>query len=485
MRTYGCDAVSAERTRAMVSGQLAAWAGAPFKLALITSKAGSLPAIAVFLALTMKKQKINAPRMPIAGVPQVEVDNNIALVEAAFGASWLQQKHGYHKLQRLWQRRDALATIELSALGDSIAVLKVDTPEWVEEKITCVKSNSANSHGHLFEVVGGAMIRRVNDTYRPTAGNTPGIDGMLTSVDGFAIRLSLKHHFMSAHEASFRSECQTTRGVILNALKANVLAHQVLIDFRAPLLPNEWHRLRDAAANIRDIPEDGLRCVAVPDKAFMVYSRMRPETEKTFAHEYKSDTFLAICPYHVNEQKGFCDKIYGAIANLRKHARVGDRQLNAIFMRVHQTATINDLANYASETLADQNIVDAIFLFQWSVTRRGEATVIAGCVRPVESPRWAAAGQTLKICSVYGLPSQEPSYVELRYERDAPPLRVSDSYVFQAGDHYYNSKAIGDAVSGQARSPADGIHQHVVMDVAGGRILISGKYAREEELVIL
>jgi hypothetical protein len=360
-------------------------------------------------------------------------------------------------------------------------VLKVANPKWVEGIIARVKSNSANSHGHIFEIVGGAMIRRMNDTYQPTAGNTPGIDGTLTSVDGFAIRLSLKNHRMSAHESSFREECKVTRSVTLDALKPNVAAHQVLIDLRTPLLPNEWRQLRDVAANIRDIPQDGLRCIAVPDKAIMQYSRMSPdESEQAFAPGYQSDTFLAISPYHNNEQKAFCDKIYGAIANLRKHAPTDDRSLNAILMRVHQTATINDLANYASTIVADQAIVDAIVLCQSSVIRHGEATMIAICARPVESPRWAAARQTLKICSAYGVPSQEPSYFALK-TASGSPLRVSEAYVFQAGDHYCQARASGDTLSGHARSPAEGIHQHIVF----GGMVISGNYPREEELVIL
>jgi hypothetical protein len=39
--------------------------------------------------------------MPIAGVPEAEVESNIALVEETFGAPWLQQQRGYHQLQRL------------------------------------------------------------------------------------------------------------------------------------------------------------------------------------------------------------------------------------------------------------------------------------------------------------------------------------------------------------------------------------------------
>jgi hypothetical protein len=428
----------------------------------------------------MKKKKIGGPRMPLPGLPQTEVENNIALVEAAFGASWLQERPGHHKLQKIWQRRDGLATIELSALGDSIAVLKVDSSKWLEKKIASIKSYSANSHGHVFEVVGGAMIRRMNDTYRPTTDKTPGVDGVLTTPDDFTINLSLKQHPMSDHESSFQAECQATRSVILKALKANVLAHQVLIEFRESLLRNEWTQLREFAANIRDIPENKLIHTPVSNKVTMVYSRMMPETGKTFAPEYQSDTFMAICPYHVNEQKGFCDKIYGAIANLRKHASAGDRKLNAIFVRVHQSATMNNLVNYASEILADQNIVDAIVLFQWSVTRRGGDSVITGCVRYAESPRWAAAGQTLKICSPYGRASQEPSHVELT-STNGTQLRVSDSYVFQAGDHYFNAKVNGGTLSGEARSPAPGIRAHLVI----GGIVISGNFPHEEELAIL
>lgn len=139
------------------------------------------------------------------------------------------------------------------------------------------------------------MIRRMHDTYRPTVGNTPGVDGVLTSSDGFTIRLSLKHHYMSDHESSFRTECQAIRAVILKALKANVLAHQVLIDVREPLLRSEWDQLRKAAAHIRDIPKNKLICEPVPNKVRMVHSRMTPKTGETFAPEYQSDTFLTIC----------------------------------------------------------------------------------------------------------------------------------------------------------------------------------------------
>jgi hypothetical protein len=110
--------------------------------------------------------------MPIAGASQAQVDNDIACVAEAFGESWLNEHPGHHKLQNLWQRRDALATIELSALGDSLAELNVAAPEWVEKKIKLIKKDSGTSHGHLFELIGGALIRRTNDTYQPTVGNT-------------------------------------------------------------------------------------------------------------------------------------------------------------------------------------------------------------------------------------------------------------------------------------------------------------------------
>jgi hypothetical protein len=423
--------------------------------------------------------------MPIAGAPQAQVNNDIARVAEAFGESWLNEHPGHHKLQKLWQRRDALATIELSALGDSLAVLSAAAPDWVEKKIKLIRKDSGTSHGHLFEIIGGALIRRMNDTYQPTVGNTPGVDGVLTSADGFAIRISLKNHPMSSHETAFRDECKKTRPVILRALKAKVMAHQILIALNEPLLPNEWAKLREFAATIRDIPaNEVLSFIVIPDKARITYSRMNPTAESAFATEYQSDTFLAICTHHANEQKNFSDKIYGAVANLRKHAPPGDRALNAIVMRVHQTATIDDLVEYAATILADQEVVDAIVLYQVSATRRGDPTVITYYARPVESPRWVAANQKLQMCLTFGVQSKEASFDQIQMA-NGDSIRLKNSYMFQAGDHYCVAKNVGDEVVGHTQSPANGIHLHSVFNSGGDGMVISGNFPREEEIVIL
>ena len=61
-----------------------------------------------------------------------------------------------------------------------------------------------------------------------------------------------------------------------------------------------------------------------------------------------------------------------------------------------------------------------------------------------------------------------------------------NSYVFQQGDVYLLSQPDGDSMTGELRSPASGIREHVVFKIGNQSLAIGSKvHAQEDDLSIV
>lgn len=421
-------------------------------------------------------------------IPPEQSTRSLSTVEQSFGLDWLAASNGTHKLQRLWQRSDSLATIELITLGDAIALVKAIDPVWMTDRIKDIKTSNATSHGHLFEVLGIAMLARTGMQVRPTRGNLPGVDALVSFADGFEVRLSMKNHDISDHERFFRERSLKTRMAVQESLQRKSSSAQVLIESLEFLTEPDWVTVEKFISTVPAITSRPYKGEAIPKKVAIGISTLAPQAgAQALAATHFSDTFIAISPHHKNEQKNFLDKVYKATANLRKHATRSEHTSNVVFMRLHPTASLNDIETYARELLSDNEAdpgVDAIFLYQPSVTRRDDLSSVTHHIRFVSSSRYLTAGHQFKLAALIGLVSSESSYNELR-SSNGSKLVLGGKYMYQSGDHYYLAQATADGFSANLTAIAPGILVHAVFTQPPPGFVIKGRFPPDEELTIL
>ena len=412
----------------------------------------------------------------------------LATVEQSFGLDWLSSTDGTHKLQRLWQRSDSLATIELVTLGDAIALVRAIDAMWVAGRIGDIKSNHAISHGHLFEILGIAMLARAGMQVRPTRGNLPGVDALVSFGDEFEVRVSMKNHDLSEHERFFRERSLKTRTAVHKTLQKKGSSAQIVVDALECLTEPDWVRVQNFIDTIPSIISHPYKNEVIHKKVSVGVSKLAPIAGiPKFAEMNFSDTFIAVSSHHKNEQKNFLDKVYKATANLRKHTKRSERAANVVFMRLHPTASITDLETYGRELLSDDTHdpgVDAILLYQPSVTRRDGLSSVTHHLRFICSSRYPAAGHQIKLAALIGLASSEASRNELHSSNGAK-LVLDGKYVFQRGDHYYLAQATGEGYTANITSTAPGILAHAVFTQPHPGCIIKGRFPPDEELAVL
>lgn len=422
------------------------------------------------------------------GIPPEESSLALDTVERSFVLDWLAAPTGVHKLQRLWQRSDPLATIELVTLGDSIRLVQSIDSVWTSNRIEDIKSNSATSHGHLFEVLGIAMLARAGMQVRPTRGNLPGVDALVSFADGFEVRVSMKNHDISDHERFFRERSLKTRLAAQRALRAKGSSAQVLVEALECLTESDWVRVENSISAVPAITSQPHKREVIPQKAAVGISTLSPSVGMLgLAETYFSDTFIAISAHHKNEQKNFRDKVYKATANLRKHATRSEHTANIVFMRLHPTASLNDIEAYAKELLEDDASdpsVDVILLYQPSVTRLDGLSSVTHHIRFVRASRYPVNGHQFRLAALIGLVSPESSRNEL-HSSNGSKLVLDGKYMYQGGDHYYLARTTAEGASANVTSIAPGILTHAVFTEPPPGYVIKGRFPLDEELVIL
>ena len=90
----------------------------------------------------------------IHGADPNELNALLEAVATNFGEDWLSRDVA-NPLQKLWQRRDALATNELLLLGEAVRNLSRVDAAWTRRQIELMKSNDAGERaGATFEILG-------------------------------------------------------------------------------------------------------------------------------------------------------------------------------------------------------------------------------------------------------------------------------------------------------------------------------------------
>jgi len=127
----------------------------------------------------MKNYMSDRPLGKILNIPAGESNSLLFTMVQILGEDWIEQDKG-HLLQKLWRRKDFLATTELLNLAYSINNINKINPKWLQGQIKKVKSDDINNvKGALFEIIGFGYLMNPSYKIELASDGNPGIDGTI------------------------------------------------------------------------------------------------------------------------------------------------------------------------------------------------------------------------------------------------------------------------------------------------------------------
>jgi hypothetical protein len=427
---------------------------------------------------------------PIEGSNQQEVELAKKFIVDAFGADWLESKdNATHPIKRLWNRDDALISIEFVSLGKAIQDLQTIDKKWLDKRIQDIKRNAQTAHGYVFEIMAISMIAMGGMKVKPSKDSTPGIDATIYFDDGFEINASIKNHDISEQERFFRERCHLARRKALDHLKKIGTSATVNIQNSEALTKKEWEDVEEAIESYRIISAtDSVTHTAKGKSTISIYPLDAHPGFNEFSSDHFSDSFLVISAQHRNEQLNFKSKVLSGAKNLAKHATASETSSNVIILKVHASADVDGLTQYAKELLdTDSSLanISAVILYQTQYVRHSSGQpVVSHHTQTALSNDSSLDGHAIYMSPMFGVTSERPPN-NLLTSASHPTFDLKGRYVFQAGDHFY---MVEDTPNGKKASIAylgPGLHAHSVKIDGNRGILFRGKFPKDENLTVL
>lgn len=309
---------------------------------------------------------------PLNNVPAQECEEVFKAIADHFSLKWLNSR-GAHPLQMLWHRNDTLATNELFSFGAHLKKLNEVDPKWTKKQVAQIKTGQSNNQlGAFFEIAALGILATDKQNVKPTKGNNPGFDGILSFDDSKEMRISLKNYGMSAAQRDFQNNAAILEKELPSMLKARkITASQIIVDaVKGYPEKNDWVELKKQLPLIIDEYEvDNPKSFAVNEFWLVIIGDLKNEDQEfhPFSNSY---TLLITSIFHKNEQKNLFDKLDDACNNLTKHSSVEDHQIiNVAFVHLPLSASILSCKKWAQEYFDHfpQKPITGIILYQPTV----------------------------------------------------------------------------------------------------------------------
>jgi hypothetical protein len=419
-----------------------------------------------------------------------------ALVEL-FDEAWLKQDGG-HPLQRLWARKDALATNELLNFGDAVERLHLESPAWLKGKVRSIKTgDEGGSAGAVFEIVALNLFSRDDCQVIPAPDAMPGFDGTVVLKDGARILISVKNHGISTREREFLAEARAF-DVEFQAL----LAMQSLSGLEVDIVASKHLNVGD----FRSLKADIATCLAqlragnnggILDRPYTIFVKDMADQYGPLSNFGMSSSCRIISPMAKNEQVNFEDAIRKGCANLQVHTKQesGDA-CRMIILRLSNAASIARCKEWVTWHFDEypHDPVDIIVLYQPAVTTNlAEGTsAIVHYVTAITGPRFpqwrfkADGGQRRipTMSFLVGRVSREQSRMLLTGDGHTR-IDVSNCYLYQRAD-VFRKVGLAEASKATLSNPTLGVVIHAVFEQNGiHAVTLSPKSDREKVLVLL
>jgi len=416
-----------------------------------------------------------------------EINRRLQGIAKHFGETWL-SKQGAHPIQRIWCRRDALATNELAILGDAVLFGETMDPKWLARQVKAIKNEPPNNRrGAMFELLAANLIK--GPSIKPTRKDFPGYDLEGNYADGSNLLISLKSYGTSSHEMFFRDQAEVLEQAFIKCLR-NVGVRGLCLRALAESYPSaaDWRELHKAMPKL--LVENPLqRNIAIQVGNWAVAFADCPAEVQPIASGYLSYQLFLMAPFHQNESKNLTDKLEDAAANANKHAKAGGGvTAHSVMVRIPETIALAGPASWANEYLSahPNGPIGAVVLYQPTVadTSAGETVIDHGlfdCATPGYL-EFATADHRLQFFPLIGIVSSGTRRLLL----NAPPtLDLDRMYVFQRGNFYslFAQEEAGGTIVAKMDNFASGIQRHAVMKLhSGEEALMQGIYAPEKSL---
>lgn len=425
----------------------------------------------------------------LAALGNAEIERRLVALVRHFKEPWLSAE-GDHPVQKLWSRRDGLATIELVLLGDAVLFGEAMDATWLARQVKDIKTGPRNNRrGAMFELLGANLIK--GPSISPTPKAFPGFDLRGRFEDGSQTLVSLKSYGESVHETQFAVEGRSVENAFLARLKS-LSMNGICLRAVAGSYPSkaDWKQLRDTIRQL--IPGATLRRGVLHSVGIWAVALVDcPQEVQPIASGHLSAQVLFLAPFHQNESKNLLDKLDEAAVNARKHARANaDNCAHLIVVRIPETMPLGTCAIWAKEYVASNAAgpVDAVLLYQPTVvdTDEGETRLDHGhfeCCIP-SFTHWSIPTRRVTYSPLIGSASNGSQ----RRLLNAPAeVSVDNMYVYQRGNFYtvFKPKSPDEPLKGQVDNLASGIVRHAVMKMGDeDGMLLSGIFPPKKSLSI-
>lgn len=392
-----------------------------------------------------------------------------------FNAKWLDQQ-GEHRLQILWRRKDRLAQLELFALAHAIDSLAPDHQDWLSVCAKTIRKQPQGAHGHIFEMLMIGALVAGGGRVAPMPSRHAGHDVEVTLGDGHVLRVSIKNHDVSMHEAQFRQGCRRLKEHVEPRVRGSGGAWRVFAGGVKYFDSNAFKSLEKLLSQTPMQPahlrsRDGHLGVSISPLGF-------PDV---LAGSYQ---LIVRSPNHPNEQDKFRKKLRDAVRAFSKNsAPLRIEYSNVVLMRVHPTANITRLHQYAEELVADaSHQVDAIVLYQAAVANSGGTSTITYHAPAATSELFRNRGVQLQMNMGVGQSTNKPTSLQL-LATIGEPVELADQYLFQRGHLYYELKE--NAAPLWLRGYGPGIQSSGIFRTDSGDLHVRPRKSEDDELMLL
>lgn len=312
------------------------------------------------------------------------------------------------------------------------------------------------------------------------------------------MRLSLKNFSLSVHHRDFLRESEKINDAIEKYLAAfNAQPVEIIISSKVGYpSASDWkllmEKLPNILAGVNTIPEGRMASGDVGNWGIIERKLVIPG--KTFAPNPKSYTCIISSPFHKNESKNLYDKVEEACANLVQHSKTetGD-QKNLVMVHLPRAASRKNCEQWAKDYLQmyPEKPISGILIYQPLVITNDEkkTSYLSHGFSPVYRE---SLSQDLKqpIQIQFPVGRLEHQYGEhVIFIQDKPDsaikVELSDSYVYQHGNHFLEAKQTRQGFEGEMNKVASGVFIHSVVTIGTEKMTVSGRFEPVDILEIL
>jgi hypothetical protein len=419
----------------------------------------------------------------VFGMPRQESDPYYAAFERVFWRDWLENGLATHRVVETWRRDDFLAGLEVAAVGACVVDLEKIDPRWVKDLATMIRrSKGGEEHGFVFELMACGWLAAGGMDIRPAPIATPGLDAELHFDDGYRLRLSFKNFDISEQEKNFRNRAKALRAQFRRLIPPGS-AMRMSVRGTEPMNEDDFDAVK---ANLRRLIS-GWSGFVVPAR---VGADIRPLLAEpgaaAFARSRASDQCIIVAPQYPNEQRRFEGKLREACRDMARRVPRSDHAGNVLMVRLHSTANSDRLHERAVQLVTSEVAdVDAIVLYQPTIVRAANQSMLVHHVRVAYGPQFDGRGHTLSFRPLVGLFANEPSKIEMM-AGEQPIATLTGDYVYQAGDFYRSLSLADGSQTANAQKIADGVHEHIMIEGPDGRESeVKGRFPEHDTLRLL